>query len=137
MKKSLILILLFLAIPFVYYFYPEQKLPGNVEVDALIVYKSKKIMEAYAHGILLKKYSIALGRNPVGKKQFEGDNKTPEGIYFINDRNPNSGWHKNLGISYPNMEDITYAKKMNKHTGGDVKIHGLKNDMGFMGKFHR
>ncbi|UKJ08530.1 L,D-transpeptidase family protein [Solitalea lacus] len=74
---------------------------------------------------------------PVGDKQVEGDKKTPEGLYTINDKNSNSGYYKNLGISYPNQQDIVEAKKLGKSPGGEVKIHGLKNGMGFIHKFQR
>jgi len=78
-----------------------------------------------------------LGRNPVGHKEFEGDKKTPEGIYTINDKNPNSGYYKNLGVSYPNAQDIENAKKLGKPAGGDIKIHGIRNYCGIIGKFQR
>lgn len=121
----------------VYYFYTNTKLPNNTKIDTIVVYKSKHQLLVYYKGSLLKTYIIALGRHPVGAKQYEGDQKTPEGIYYINDKNPDSGWHKNLGISYPNQEDIKRAKKLGKSPGGDIKIHGLKNKRGYIGKFHR
>ena len=121
----------------VYYFYPEVKLPADSQIDNLVVYKSKRQLLAYSNGELVKTYKIALGRQPVGDKEFEGDKKTPEGIYFINDKNPYSDYHKNLGISYPNKNDIENAKRLGKPTGGDVKIHGLRNKTGFISKFHR
>ena len=61
--------------------------------------------------------------------------KTPEGRYTINNKNPNSEFHKNLGISYPNDEDIAQARQHSKPVGGDIKIHGLKNGQGFIGRF--
>jgi murein L,D-transpeptidase YafK len=61
---------------------------------------------AFSNNTLLKTYTISLDRQPVGDKLFEGDNKTPQGNYYINDKNPNSVCHKNLGISYPNKDDI-------------------------------
>lgn len=94
-------------------------------------------MTVYVNGAPLKTYYIALGREPVGKKRFEGDKKTPEGVYYINDKNPHSAYHLNLSISYPNKEDIAYAKKHNRSPGSLIKIHGLKNGLGFIGKFHR
>lgn len=121
----------------VYYLYPEAKLPNNTKIDRLVVYKSKHQLQAFSKGRLLKTYQISLGRKPIGDKEFEGDKKTPEGIYFINSKNPNSGYHKNLGISYPNKEDILIAERLGKPTGGDVKIHGLRNKIGIIGKFHR
>ncbi len=130
------LLLLLIGI-IVYYFYPEQQLPSNIKIDSLIVYKSKRELKAYSNGLLIKTYKVSLGKNPVGDKNFEGDKKTPEGIYFINAKNPNSGYYKNLGISYPDKQDIEISKKLRKSTGGDVKIHGLRNGIGLIGKFQR
>ena len=120
----------------IFFFFPENPLPKDAKIDSLIVFKSKKRMNAYSKGEIIKTYKISLGRNPIGKKEFEGDNKTPEGFYIINDKNPNSGYHKNLGISYPNQVDIAIAKKMGKPAGGDIKIHGLKNGLGIFDIFH-
>lgn len=94
-------------------------------------------MKVYSEGVLLKTYRISLGRSPIGHKQFEGDCKTPEGIYSIDGRNPNSTFHKNLGISYPNEKDLEKAKSLGKPAGGDIKIHGLRNGRGYISKFHR
>lgn len=120
-----------------HYFYPESKLPRDKKIDFILVYKSNRQLLAYSNGQLLKTYKISLGKNPVGDKEFEGDNKTPEGIYFINAKNPNSGYHKNLGISYPDSQDMENAEGFGKPAGGDLKIHGLKNGLGFIGKFQR
>lgn len=129
-----IIILLIIA---AYYFYPESKLPKGKEIDRIEVFKSKRRMKVYSEGMLLKTYRISLGKNPVGHKQFEGDCKTPEGIYSIDGRNPNSAFHKNLGISYPNENDLEKAKRLEKPAGGDIKIHGLRNGRGYISKFHR
>lgn len=137
-RKSLLIVVgVFLTAFAVYYFYPEPKLPAGISIDKLVVYKSKRQLLAYSNGQLVKTYHISLGGKPAGDKEFEGDKKTPEGIYFINDKNPNSGYHKNLGISYPNDNDLAYSKNLNKPAGGDIKIHGLRNYTGFIGKFHR
>lgn len=120
-----------------YYFWPENPLPENAKIDRIEVYKSKHKMLVYSDGKLLKTYVISLGKNPVGHKQFEGDSKTPEGSYVINDRNPNSGYYKNLGISYPNAADQAFAASHNKSAGGMVKIHGIRNGRGSIGRFHR
>ena len=121
----------------VYYFYPEKKLPENARIDKILVYKSKRQLLVFSNGILLKTYKVSLGRNPIGAKEFQGDRKTPEGIYIINDKNPYSGYHKNMGISYPNKHDVEHSKSLGKPTGGDIKIHGYKNGLGFIGKFMR
>jgi len=128
---------LFFATLVIYYFLPESKLPPHITIDKLVVIKSNRQLLAYSKGKLIKTYKISLGFCPKGKKEFENDGKTPEGLYVINDKNPNSICHKNLGISYPNQKDVINAKKANKQAGGSVKIHGLSNGKDFIGKFHR
>ena len=120
-----------------WYFFPQKKLDTSKPIDNIIVLKHKRKLEVYSKGELLKTYKISLGREPKGDKHFEGDSKTPEGIYIINDINSHSGFHLNLGISYPNKKDKAFAKKHSKSPGGLIKIHGLKNGYGFIGKFHR
>ncbi len=115
----------------------ETPLPKNTEVDKIIVIKSKRILQLWNKNKLVKTYKVVLGLQPLGHKEFEGDRRTPEGIYFINGKNPTSDYYKNLGISYPNTKDREHAKKMGKSTGGDVKIHGMRNDMTWWGKCHR
>jgi murein L,D-transpeptidase YafK len=66
-----------------------------------------------------------------------GTKEHQKGEYNVNDKNPNSGFHKNLGISYPNAVDKREAKRKGLDPGGDIKIHGLRNGVGFIGKFHR
>lgn len=104
-------------------------LAKNTVINKLIVYKSKRQLHAYYNDTHLKTYLIALGFNPIGHKQFEGDGKTPEGIYYINERNPNSAYHKNLGISYLSQNDTAYTKAHGKSAGGLIKIHGVKNGL--------
>lgn len=140
MRRRLLLfifLLLFIAGFVIYFYYPEKSLQEQIVIDRLMVYKSKRQLLAYSNGKLIKTYQIALGQNPIGDKEFEGDKKTPEGLYYINDRNPNSAYHKNLGISYPNDADRAQAKALGKPVGGDIKIHGLRNGMGYIGKSHR
>ena len=120
-----------------YYFYPDKKLPADAQIDSIVVFKSRRQLLAYSNGQILKTYKISLGKNPLGDKEFQGDKKTPDGIYFINGKNPNSVCYKNLGISYPNQADIKFSQGKGKPAGGDIKIHGLLNGFGFIGKFQR
>lgn len=138
LKKVISLFILLMTMGMLsYYYFPEQKLVSDVVIDSLVVHKSKRKMIAYSKGQSIKTYTISLGKVPVGAKDREGDLKTPEGTYYINDKNPNSGYYKNLGISYPNEKDIAKAKSLGAPTGGDIKIHGLRNDRGYIHKFHR
>jgi murein L,D-transpeptidase YafK len=121
----------------VYYFFPEKQLPTGIHTEKLVVYKSKRQLLLYSNGQILKTYTISLGKAPIGDKTIEGDTKTPEGLYFINDKNSTSNYHKSLGISYPDKNDIETAKQFGAPAGSDIKIHGLKNNLGFISKFHR
>lgn len=94
------------------------------EVTQVAVYKARRRMYLIGGTTVLRQFRIALGGNPVGPKQFEGDGKTPEGAYVIDRQNPESAYHLSLGISYPNEEDITRAKAAGKEPGSDIFIHG-------------
>ena len=112
--------------------------PLNRKIDFIVVNKNKREMLVFdSKNQLLKTYTISLGFCPKGKKTIKGDGKTPEGIYYINGKNSKSVAHKNLGISYPNAEDIKNSLLIGKATGGDIKIHGLMNNWWFIGKLHR
>ena len=94
------------------------------EVTQIQVHKADRKMYLFHNDRVLKEYDIALGFEPVGHKQFEGDGKTPEGAYFISYKNPNSDFHLSLKISYPNEADIAFAESQGKSPGGDIVIHG-------------
>ncbi len=105
-------------------------------VDSICVIKRRREMLVFRNDSLLKVYRVALGDTPVGHKHFQGDERTPEGLYRIHDRNPASSCHKNLGISYPNARDRAYASSAGRPAGGDIKIHGLPNGQGAIGREH-
>ena len=121
----------------IYNYEKEVPFPEDKPVTRIIVEKSGRKMYLLNGDYVIRTYTISLGFNPLGSKEFEGDGKTPEGVYIINDKNPNSGYYLNLGISYPDSEDIKRAKAAGKSPGGDIKIHGMRNGFGFIGKFHR
>ncbi len=94
------------------------------EVTRVVVLKSKRQMFLLDNKQVLKGYNIELGFEPNGDKKIEGDGKTPEGLYTINRRNPDSLFHLSLGIDYPSERDIAEAKRLGKKPGGDIFIHG-------------
>lgn len=132
----LLIILFFFIWGICYYSHYGESLPGDMQIDRIVVEKSKRHLLVYSKGQLIKTYPVSMGRSPVGDKQFEGDKKTPEGIYFIDSKNPHSECYKNLGISYPNSKDVEDARKLGRKTGGSIKIHGLLNGKGWVGRFH-
>lgn len=97
------------------------------EVTQVQVHKADRKMYLFHNDKVLKSYDIALGFEPTGHKQFEGDGKTPEGLYYISHKNPNSNYHLSLGISYPNEADLAFAEAAGKEPGGDIFIHGGPN----------
>jgi murein L,D-transpeptidase YafK len=86
---------------------------------------------------VLKKYRVALGRQPVGNKVRQGDSRTPEGRYVLDRRNPHSKFHRSIHISYPNAKDLASAKRLGVPPGGDIFLHGLPNGQGWIGAAHR
>jgi murein L,D-transpeptidase YafK len=107
--------------------YTDASILIDKTIDSIVVYKAKREMIVFNHKNKIKSYVISLGYEPLGCKRFEGDLKTPEGLYFINDRNKYSSYHKNLGISYPNIIDSFYARINGQSPGGEIKIHGFPN----------
>jgi len=104
--------------------------------DKVLIEKKERRLTLLSKGEVIKTYKIALGGNPVGPKERQGDNKTPEGTYIIDSRNRNSDYHLSLHISYPSEKDKTRAKELNVSPGGNVMIHGIKNGLSSVGAFH-
>ena len=102
----------------------SQSVFSQSKVDLVVVFKSDNMLYLFSEGKIVKNYDIGLGYNPKGDKKEQGDYKTPEGQYTLDWRNPNSKFYKSIHISYPNEEDIAYAKKHGLNTGGDIMIHG-------------
>ncbi len=123
-----------------FYFYAHHNwhpLPAGTAIDRIVVEKSAKRLLVFRNGNQIKSYRIALGRNPVGAKQEEGDMKTPEGIYKIDSRNGQSSFHLALHVSYPSDEDNQRAAARSVSAGSDIMIHGIQNGCGWIGAFHR
>lgn len=105
--------------------------------DKLVVNKAKRELLLFRKGNVIRSYKIALGREPVGPKQRQGDGKTPEGDYTISGRNAASKFHRSLRISYPDGSDRARASRQGVDPGGDIMIHGLPTGRGFIGAAHR
>jgi murein L,D-transpeptidase YafK len=105
-------------------------------VDRILIEKNARRLMLILQGEVLKSYNIALGGNPIGPKERQGDNKTPEGTYVIDGRNKDSRFHLSLHISYPNERDKKRAKELGLSPGGDIMIHGIKNGFSWVGDAH-
>jgi murein L,D-transpeptidase YafK len=138
--NRIMVIALFVICLVAIYFYAHHNwnsLQAGTTIDRILVQKSARTLSVFRNGKQIKTYRIALGRNPVGAKQEEGDMKTPEGIYKIDGRNPQSSFHLALYISYPSDEDDKRAGARGVSAGSDIMIHGIRNGRGWIGAFHR
>ncbi|MBY6057678.1 murein L,D-transpeptidase family protein [Leisingera daeponensis] len=99
-------------------------------IDRILIEKSARRLTASRGGETVLEFPIALGFAPSGDKEQEGDGKTPEGLFRINRRNPNSAYHLSLGIDYPKPDDRARAEAAGLSPGGDIFIHGQPNSVG-------
>ncbi len=107
------------------------------QADRIVIEKSKHLLTLYAKGAPLASFRVALGREPIGPKSCDGDNRTPEGTYKILEHKRDSAFHLSLRISYPSEADIQRANRLACKPGKNIMIHGLENGYGWVGTAHR
>jgi len=95
--------------------------------DKVVVDKSDRELHLLKGGESFRIFDIALGMRPIGDKQQEGDFRTPEGLYVLDTRNPNSEFFLSIHVSYPNGQDIREARSRGLDPGGAIMIHGQPN----------
>jgi murein L,D-transpeptidase YafK len=105
---------------------PEMAGPA-AQADLVEVFKNERRLELKRDGRVLAVYRVALGFAPERHKEREGDGRTPEGVYAIDARNPQSAFHLSLRVSYPEVGDRARAAALGVSPGGDIYIHGLPN----------
>jgi murein L,D-transpeptidase YafK len=94
--------------------------------DRIVVQKKYHKLYLMNKGSILRVYDIAMGPNSAdGPKEFEGDKKTPEGIYTVELKNPHSNYYMALKTSYPAARDTTFAALKKKNAGSFIMIHGF------------
>jgi murein L,D-transpeptidase YafK len=121
------------------------KLP--LDNPRIVVEKSRRRLKLYSGGSVVRTWRIGLGTKPRGDKLRQGDRRTPEGTFYICQKNPNSQYYLSLGLSYPTPDDarralrsklITQAQHdaiveahkartcppWNTALGGEVFVHG-------------
>lgn len=110
---------------------------SNVIADSIVVEKARHTLTLFAGGQAVRTYQVALGLQPVGDKVRKGDNRTPEGTFFIDFKNAQSKYHKALHISYPDAAHEQRANALGVSPGGDIMIHGLPPAYASIGEQHR
>jgi hypothetical protein len=115
----------------------ERRAGARIAAESLVVEKSLRRLTLWQGGLPVRTYDIALGSSPVGAKEQAGDNRTPEGLYHIDARNPKSRFHLGLHVSYPNAQDVARARAQGVAPGGDIMLHGLPPKQSDVGPLHR
>ena len=101
--------------------------PSLPNVDHIVVKKAQRRLYLMDGDRVVRAYKIALGLEPVGPKERDGDFRTPEGWYRLVRRNPRSEFFLSIQISYPNATDLRRAALHHWQPGGSIMIHGLPN----------
>ena len=116
---------------------PPTMAPKDEQADRIIVSKAARTLTLLQDDTPLRTYRVSMGADwNGGHKQQEGDERTPEGDYVIDWRNPRSIAHLSLHISYPNAQDKARAADRGVAPGGNIMIHGLPNGWGALGGLH-
>ncbi len=103
-------------------------LQAGPKADLVVVKKSQRKMWLECDGEVLRQYRVALGGNPVGHKERQGDKRTPEGTYTLSKRS-SSNFYKAIHISYPNSRDVSQARSRGDNPGGNILIHGSPDNL--------
>jgi len=109
-------------------------LPSNFQRSGIsvLIEKSKHRLTMYYNQKPVKAYPVVFG-DPRGDKQREGDRKTPEGIFKIQDMYPHPSWSKFLWLNYPTAQSWCKHRRSKQQReipfssgiGGEIGIHGV------------
>jgi hypothetical protein len=107
---------------------------------SVMVYKKRHLLIVYYKGRLFRTYHAVFGRNrDDGTKEYEGDRRTPEGVYTIIEKHRSYRWRWFLTLNYPNLIDrLRYDELIDDRdlpmhdghvvgVGGRIGIHGTDN----------
>lgn len=97
-------------------------LPGE-KIDRIVVIKKERKMYLYQGSKLKSVFPVSLGKNPIGQKVKRGDNRTPEGQFWIHRKLCSPKYYRSLCISYPRPQDKSRAAARGVNPGGDITIH--------------
>jgi L,D-transpeptidase catalytic domain len=99
-----VLVAPFVALPRRAAFATNAALTVLIADPSIIVTKSKRRLQLFSQGNLVRTYRVGLGLSPVEDKIRAGDRRTPEGEFYICMKNSHSQFYLSLGLSYPNQK---------------------------------
>lgn len=106
------------------------------KIDRILIKKSERKLIALSGGKVTETMSVSLGKDPVGQKHVQVDNRTPEGVYRITEHKRDSRYYRALRLGYPTDKQAAKAKARGIDPGDDIMIHGLPNGFGALGRVH-
>jgi murein L,D-transpeptidase YafK len=113
---------------------------ANGSEYAIVIRKHEHTLSLYRRAVQQKVYPIVIGIAPSGPKTYQGDLRTPEGVYRIALKKPHPRWSRFMLLSYPNDGDRQrYAMALNEGRvpiidgrapglGSAVGIHGTDRE---------
>lgn len=100
----------------------------------LLIDKSAYLLTVFDGEQAVRRFPIALGANPVGRKLHQDRASTPEGFYTISALQPRATYHRAYDLNYPNEVDRARYNVMaasgglpnpKPSIGGEIQIHGF------------
>lgn len=99
--------------------------------------KSEHRFDVMAGDTVLCTYPCVLGERPVGDKEYQGDRRTPEGVFTFRSKRVHAQWHKFIWVDYPNAESWRRYRRRQaegaipagRDIGGEIGIHGVPAGM--------
>ena len=108
--------------------FPGPQAADFPRAELVVIEKGERKLHLIRDGEPFRTFQIALGIQPEGHKEREGDFRTPEGRYRLDARNPNSEYFLSIHVSYPNRADQRAAARLGVDPGGAIMIHGMPNE---------
>lgn len=112
---------------------PDEQAPldwARGEEWFVLVKRTCRTLTVYRKGEWVRTYhDVSFGRNP-GDKLYEGDRKTPLGLYRMVGRRRHPRWARFILLDYPNVRDLEVHRKAAeegrapKGPGSQIGIHG-------------
>jgi murein L,D-transpeptidase YafK len=79
---------------------------AEAEPYAVVVRKACRTLDVYRHGWRIRSFPAVFGLAGGGSKLYEGDLRTPSGLYMIVDKRQHPRWRQFLLLDYPNLHDL-------------------------------
>jgi murein L,D-transpeptidase YafK len=102
----------------------------------IVIDKRKYELSVYDAKGWFATYPVVFGNNSLDDKKMEGDRKTPEGQFKINQKRPHEKWDRYMGLDYPTQESLAKFNMRKQRgeipswakPGGGIGIHGTWPD---------